>query len=171
MSTTDPSYVGPKPTNGPNPPRISKGPEPPRVYKEEISSPPAFFLGTFGYSGSPKPPESTFCTLASSVGTSQQKPTMVNQDEEGVPYTDHSGDEQRQNQQQNQQQVDLDVNATANGSQESADRNAETSGTQNGQPNSGGDNSGGRRSTSTFDRLGPGNPDPRPFGGIGSDDT
>ncbi|MED6174939.1 hypothetical protein PIB30_073626 [Stylosanthes scabra] len=44
-------------------------------------------------------------------------------------------------------------------------------GTQNGQPKSGGDNSGGRRSTSAFDRLGPGNPDPRPFGGIGSNDT
>ncbi|MED6194228.1 hypothetical protein PIB30_026489 [Stylosanthes scabra] len=54
---------------------------------------------------------------------------MVNQDEEGVPYTDHSGDEQR------------------------------------------GDRSGGRRSTSAFDRLGPGNQEPRPFGGIGSDNN
>ncbi|MED6118224.1 hypothetical protein PIB30_000851 [Stylosanthes scabra] len=80
-------------------------------------------------------------------------------------------DEQRQNQQQNQQQVDIDLNATANGSQESASRNAETGGTQNVQPNSGGNNSGGRRSTSAFDRLGPGNPGPRPFGGISSDDT
>ncbi|MED6215801.1 hypothetical protein PIB30_001418 [Stylosanthes scabra] len=71
----------------------------------------------------------------------------------------------------NQQQVDLGLNATANASQESVGRNAETGGTQNGQPNSDGDNSGGRRSTSAFDRLGPGNPDPRPFGGIGSDDT
>ncbi|MED6118546.1 hypothetical protein PIB30_003762 [Stylosanthes scabra] len=95
----------------------------------------------------------------------------MNQDEEGVPYTDHSGDEQHQNNPQNQQQVDLDLNATANGSQESAGRNAETGGTQNGQPNSGGDNSGGRRSTSAFDRLGPGDPGPKPFGGIGSDNT
>ncbi|MED6119389.1 hypothetical protein PIB30_011454 [Stylosanthes scabra] len=85
---------------------------------------------------------------------------MVNQDEEGVAYTDHSGDERRQNQQQNQQQVDLDLNATANGSTESVGRNAEMGGTQNGQPN-----------TSTFDRLGPGSPGPNPFGGIGSDDT
>ncbi|MED6135759.1 hypothetical protein PIB30_049649 [Stylosanthes scabra] len=96
---------------------------------------------------------------------------MVNQDEEGVAYTDHSGDERHQNQQQNQQQVDLDLNATANGSQESAGRNAETGGTQNGQPNPGGNNPEGRRSTGAFDRLGPGHPEPRPFGGIGSDDT
>ncbi|MED6157989.1 hypothetical protein PIB30_028699 [Stylosanthes scabra] len=96
---------------------------------------------------------------------------MVNQDEEGVPYTDHSGNERHQNQQQNQQQVDLDLNATANGSQESAGRNAETGGTQNGQPNSGDDNSGGQRSTSAFDRLGPSDPGPRPFGGIGSDNA
>ncbi|MED6191672.1 hypothetical protein PIB30_002479 [Stylosanthes scabra] len=92
-------------------------------------------------------------------GLPNKKPTMVNQDKEGIPYTDHSADEQHQNNQQNQQQVDLDLNATANG------------GTQNGQPNSGGDNSGGRRSTSAFDRLGPGDPGPRPFGGIGSNDT
>ncbi|MED6203775.1 hypothetical protein PIB30_002539 [Stylosanthes scabra] len=59
---------------------------------------------------------------------------MVNQDEEGVPYDDPSGDEQRQNPQPNPQQVDLDLNATVNGSQE----------------------------------LGPGNSEPRPFGGIGS---
>ncbi|MED6145519.1 hypothetical protein PIB30_025989 [Stylosanthes scabra] len=77
--------------------------------------------------------------------------------EEGVPYIDHSGDEQRQNPQPNPQQVDLDLNATANGSQDSAGRNAETDGAQNGQPNSGGDRSRGRRSTSAFDRLGPGN--------------
>ncbi|MED6118651.1 hypothetical protein PIB30_004701 [Stylosanthes scabra] len=96
---------------------------------------------------------------------------MANQNEEGIPYTDHSGDEQHQNNQQNQQQVDLDLNATANGSQESAGRNAETGGTQNGQPNSGGDNSGGRQSTSAFDRIGPGDLGPRPFGRIGSDDT
>ncbi|MED6192503.1 hypothetical protein PIB30_010708 [Stylosanthes scabra] len=74
---------------------------------------------------------------------------MVNQDEEGVPYTDHSSDERRQNPQPNQQQADLDLNATANG----------------------GDRFGGRRSTSAFDRLGPGNPEPRPFGGISSDNN
>ncbi|MED6216504.1 hypothetical protein PIB30_008195 [Stylosanthes scabra] len=94
---------------------------------------------------------------------------MVNQDEEGVPYDDPSGDEQRQNPQPNPQQADLNLNATANGSQESAGRNAETDGAQNGQLNSSGDRSGGRRSTSAFDRLGPGNSEPRPFGGIGSD--
>ncbi|MED6204267.1 hypothetical protein PIB30_007738 [Stylosanthes scabra] len=88
------------------------------------------------------------------------KPTMVNQDEEGIPYTDHSGDEQHRN----LQQADLDLNATANGSTRSVDRNAEAGGTQNGQPGSSGDNSGGRRSTSAFDRLGP-----KPFGEIGSD--
>ncbi|MED6115062.1 hypothetical protein PIB30_086572 [Stylosanthes scabra] len=88
---------------------------------------------------------------------------MVNQDEEGVPYTDHSGDEQHQNPQPNPQQVDLDLNATANGSQESAGRNAETDGAQSG------DRSGGQRSTSAFDRLGSGNPEPRPFGGIGDE--
>ncbi|MED6221942.1 hypothetical protein PIB30_059611 [Stylosanthes scabra] len=59
------------------------------------------------------------------------KLTMVNQDEEGVVYSDHSGDERPQNQ-QNQQQVDLDFNATANASQESAGRNTEAAGTQNG---------------------------------------
>ncbi|MED6169313.1 hypothetical protein PIB30_020293 [Stylosanthes scabra] len=67
--------------------------------------------------------------------------------------------------------VGLDLNATANGSQESASRNAETGGTQNGQPNPNDNNPGGRRSTSAFDRLGPGQPEPRLFGGIGSDDT
>ncbi|MED6168393.1 hypothetical protein PIB30_011283 [Stylosanthes scabra] len=95
------------------------------------------------------------------------KPMMVNQDEEGVAYSDHSSDERHQD----QQQVDLDLNATANGSTESADRNVDTGGTQNSQPKSGGDNFGGQRSTSAFDRLGPGNPDPKPFGGIGTDET
>ncbi|MED6157398.1 hypothetical protein PIB30_022807 [Stylosanthes scabra] len=71
----------------------------------------------------------------------------------------------------NQQQVELDLNATANGSTESVGRNVETGGTQNGQPKSGGDNSGGRRSTSAFDRLGPGSPGPNLFGGIGSYET
>ncbi|MED6134846.1 hypothetical protein PIB30_040707 [Stylosanthes scabra] len=94
---------------------------------------------------------------------------MVNQDEEGVPYDDPFGDEQRQNPQPNPQQADLDLNATANGSQESAGRNAETDRAQNGQLNSSRDRSGSRRSTSAFDRLGPRNSEPRPFGGIGSD--
>ncbi|MED6187279.1 hypothetical protein PIB30_074916, partial [Stylosanthes scabra] len=98
-----------------------------------------------------------------------RKSTMVNQDEEGVPYDDPSGDEQRQNPQPNPQQADLDLNSTANGSQESAERNAETDGAQNGQLNSSGDRSGGRQSTSAFDRLGLGNSKPRPFGRIGSD--
>ncbi|MED6142962.1 hypothetical protein PIB30_002249 [Stylosanthes scabra] len=93
------------------------------------------------------------------------------EDEEGVVYSDHSRDERHQNRQQNQQQVGLDLNTTANGSQESAGRNAESGGTQNGQLNQGGNNPEGRRNTSTFDRLGPGHPEPRPFGGIGSDDT
>ncbi|MED6213872.1 hypothetical protein PIB30_097555 [Stylosanthes scabra] len=39
---------------------------------------------------------------------------MVNQDEEGVAYTDHSGDEQRRDQQPERQQEELDLNATAN---------------------------------------------------------
>ncbi|MED6217650.1 hypothetical protein PIB30_019600 [Stylosanthes scabra] len=84
----------------------------------------AFFLGTSGHSGSPKPLK-----------------------------------------------VGLDLNTTANGSQESAGRNAESGGTQNSQPNPSGHNPEGRRNTSAFDRLGPGHPEPRPFGGIGSDDT
>ncbi|MED6109231.1 hypothetical protein PIB30_031547 [Stylosanthes scabra] len=95
---------------------------------------------------------------------------MVNRDEEGAVYSDHSRDERPPNQ-QNQQQVDLDLNATANASQESAGRNARTGEAQNSQPNSGGDTSRGQRSTSAFDRLSPGDPDPRPFGGIGSDNT
>ncbi|MED6194224.1 hypothetical protein PIB30_026485 [Stylosanthes scabra] len=74
-------YVSPKPTDGPNPPRIrTKGPQhqSPDPHEIEIISasisfpnpylttlplhatdysyqPPAFFLGTSGYSGSPKP--------------------------------------------------------------------------------------------------------------------
>ncbi|MED6203488.1 hypothetical protein PIB30_115999, partial [Stylosanthes scabra] len=44
-----------------------------------------------------------------------------------------------------------------------------TDGAQNNQLNSGGDRSGGRRNASAFDRLGPGNSEPRPFGGIGTD--
>ncbi|MED6194691.1 hypothetical protein PIB30_030758 [Stylosanthes scabra] len=100
---------------------------------------------------------------------------MVNQDEEGVAYTDHSGDERRTTQQQNQQQDqqrNMDHNATANGSTASGDRNVESGGkTQNGQPKPHDDNPGGWRSTSAFDRLGPGDPDPNPFGGIGSDES
>ncbi|MED6202345.1 hypothetical protein PIB30_104411 [Stylosanthes scabra] len=95
---------------------------------------------------------------------------MVNRDEEGAVYSDHFGDERPPNQ-QNQQQVDLDLNATADASQESAGRNAGMGEAQNGQPNSGDDTSGGQRSTSAFDKLGPRKPDPRPFGGIGSDNT
>ncbi|MED6167324.1 hypothetical protein PIB30_001747 [Stylosanthes scabra] len=91
-------------------------------------------------------------------------------DEEGVVYSDHSGDERPQNQ-QNQQQAGLDLNATANASQKSAGRNTETGGTQNGQPNLNDNNTEGWGSTSAFDRLGPGQPEPMPFGGIGSDDT
>ncbi|MED6126007.1 hypothetical protein PIB30_074206 [Stylosanthes scabra] len=67
--------------------------------------------------------------------------------------------------------VDLDLNATANASQESTGWNTEAAGTQNGQPNPNGNNLEGRRSTSAFDRLGPGQPGPRPFGGIGTDNT
>ncbi|MED6175224.1 hypothetical protein PIB30_076388 [Stylosanthes scabra] len=52
---------------------------------------PAFYLGTSNYSGVPKPLEDT------------------NQEQEGVVYTNHSGDEQRQN----QQHEELDLNATA----------------------------------------------------------
>ncbi|MED6108871.1 hypothetical protein PIB30_028190 [Stylosanthes scabra] len=96
---------------------------------------------------------------------------MVNQDEEGVVCSDHSEDERHQNQQQNQQQAGLDLNTTANGSQESAGRNAETGVTQNDQLNQSDNNPGGRRSTNAFDRLGPGHPEPKPFGGIGLDDT
>ncbi|MED6181754.1 hypothetical protein PIB30_022354 [Stylosanthes scabra] len=95
---------------------------------------------------------------------------MVNQDKEGVVYSNHSGDERPQNQ-QNQQQVSLDLNATANANQESAGCNTETGGTQNGQTSLNGHNPEGRRSTSAFDKLGPGQPEPRPFGGIGPDDA
>ncbi|MED6221089.1 hypothetical protein PIB30_051089 [Stylosanthes scabra] len=69
--------------------------------------PPTFRLGTTGYAGSPKPLE------------------------EGVVYTDYSGNDQRQNQ---QQQQTLDLNATANEATGSGNVNADSGGTQNGQP-------------------------------------
>ncbi|MED6126054.1 hypothetical protein PIB30_074687 [Stylosanthes scabra] len=69
--------------------------------------PPTFRLGTIGYAGSPKPLE------------------------EGVVYTDHSGDEQRRDQ---QQQQTLDLNATANEATGSGNVNTDSGGIQNGQP-------------------------------------
>ncbi|MED6216022.1 hypothetical protein PIB30_003667 [Stylosanthes scabra] len=99
---------------------------------------------------------------------------MVNQDEEGVVYSDRSGDErqqqgQQQDQQQDQQQRNLDLNAAANGSTASRNRNVESGRTQNGQPKPHDDNSRGRRSSSAFDRLGRAGLEPNPFGGIGSE--
>ncbi|MED6183419.1 hypothetical protein PIB30_037688 [Stylosanthes scabra] len=112
--------------------------------------PPTFRLGTFGYAGSPKPLEGTFRTLA-------------DQDVEGVVYTDHSGDDQRQN----QQQQTLDLNATANEATGSGNANADSGGIQNGHPPPRNPIQGNRQSA--FDRIGLSGPTQRPFGGIGSD--
>ncbi|MED6174569.1 hypothetical protein PIB30_070276 [Stylosanthes scabra] len=79
---------------------------------------------------------------------------MADQDVEGVVYTDHSGDDQRQNQQQQQA---LDLNATAN----------EATGSGNPPPRN--LTQGNRQSA--FDRIGPGGPTQRPFGGTGSDES
>ncbi|MED6134475.1 hypothetical protein PIB30_037442 [Stylosanthes scabra] len=75
---------------------------------------------------------------------------MADQDVEGVVYTDHSGDEQRQNQQQQQA---LDLNATANETTGSGNINADSEGTQNGQPPPRDPIQGNRQSA--FDRIGP----------------
>ncbi|MED6185450.1 hypothetical protein PIB30_057208 [Stylosanthes scabra] len=52
--------------------------------------------------------------------------TMVNKDEEGVAYTDHSGDEQRRDQRPEHQQEELDLNATANDGTEVDDANMDS---------------------------------------------
>ncbi|MED6210266.1 hypothetical protein PIB30_062609 [Stylosanthes scabra] len=104
--------------------------------------PPTFRLGTTGYAGSPKPLE------------------------EGVVYTDHSGDDQRQNQQQQQA---LDLNATANEATRSGNINTDSGGIQNGQPPPRNPTQGNRQCA--FDRIGQGGPTQRPFGGTGSDES
>ncbi|MED6221071.1 hypothetical protein PIB30_050915 [Stylosanthes scabra] len=72
---------------------------------------------------------------------------MANQDEEGVVYTDHSGDYQRRD----QQQQTLGLNATANEATGSGNANADSGGIQNG--------------------IGLSGPNPRHFGGIGSEES
>ncbi|MED6123208.1 hypothetical protein PIB30_046957, partial [Stylosanthes scabra] len=91
---------------------------------------------------------------------------MADQDVEGVVYTDHSGDDQHRNQ---QQQQTLDLNATANEATGSGNINTESGGTQNGQPPPRNPTQGNRQSA--FDRIGPSEPNPRPFGGTGSDES
>ncbi|MED6219555.1 hypothetical protein PIB30_036805 [Stylosanthes scabra] len=81
---------------------------------------------------------------------------MTNQDEEGVVYIDHSSDDQRRDQ---QQQQTLDLNATANEATRSGNANTDSGGIQNRQPRS------------AFDRIGPGGPTQRPFGGTGLDES
>ncbi|MED6176630.1 hypothetical protein PIB30_090070 [Stylosanthes scabra] len=98
--------------------------------------PPTFHLGTTGYAGSPKPLE------------------------EGVVYTDHSGDDQRRNQQQQQA---LDLNATTNEATGSGNVNTDSGGIQNGQPPPRNPIQGNRQSA--FDRIGLGGPTQWPFGG------
>ncbi|MED6169319.1 hypothetical protein PIB30_020299 [Stylosanthes scabra] len=90
---------------------------------------------------------------------------MVNQDEEGVPYADHSGDEQRQNQQPGQQEG-LNLNATANGATETDDANVDLEDVQNGQPHI-----PVSKNSSALDRLDPSGPAPRPLRGIGTDES
>ncbi|MED6184480.1 hypothetical protein PIB30_047802 [Stylosanthes scabra] len=92
---------------------------------------------------------------------------MVNRDEERVVYTNHSGDEQRRNPQHERQSEELDLNATANEAVGSGNTNTDSGGVQNRQPPPHNPNSGNR--PSAFDRIGPGGPTSRPFGGIGSD--
>ncbi|MED6212568.1 hypothetical protein PIB30_084697 [Stylosanthes scabra] len=60
--------------------------------------------------------------------------TMVNQDEEGVVYTDHSGDEHRRVQQTELQQEALDLNAIANDITGVDEANVDSGGVQNGRP-------------------------------------
>ncbi|MED6130133.1 hypothetical protein PIB30_115053, partial [Stylosanthes scabra] len=61
----------------------------------------------------------------------------------------------------------LDLNATANEATGSGNVNAELEGTQNGQPPPRNPVQGNR--SSAFDRIGPSDPNPRPFGGTGLD--
>ncbi|MED6221980.1 hypothetical protein PIB30_060025 [Stylosanthes scabra] len=77
---------------------------------------------------------------------------MVNQDEEGVVYTDHSGDEQCWNPQHERQPEELDLNTTANDAVGIGNTNMGSGGVQNGQPPPHNPNSGSR--PSAFDRLG-----------------
>ncbi|MED6225181.1 hypothetical protein PIB30_091245 [Stylosanthes scabra] len=90
---------------------------------------------------------------------------MANQDKEGVVYTDHSGDDQRRD----QQQQTLDLNAMVNEVTGSGNANTYLRRIQNGQPPPHNPNHGNRQSA--FDRIGPSGPTPRPFGGIGSDES
>ncbi|MED6183596.1 hypothetical protein PIB30_039176 [Stylosanthes scabra] len=56
--------------------------------------PPTFCLGTSGYADSPKTPRRYILYIGAVCGNSPQRDRfiMVNQDEEGVVYTDHSGE-------------------------------------------------------------------------------
>ncbi|MED6188635.1 hypothetical protein PIB30_087761 [Stylosanthes scabra] len=92
---------------------------------------------------------------------------MANQDEEGMVYTDHSGDDQRRDQQQ--QEKTLDLNATANEATGSGNANTDSGGIQNGQSPPRNPVQDNRQSA--FDRIGPGGPTQRPFGGTGSDES
>ncbi|MED6145735.1 hypothetical protein PIB30_028096 [Stylosanthes scabra] len=94
---------------------------------------------------------------------------MANQDEEGVAYTDHSGDEQRQYQQPEQQQEALDLNATVNDATGTNGTNVNLEDLQNRRPPT--PVAERSRNQSAFHRLGPGDPTPKPFGGIGTDES
>ncbi|MED6162842.1 hypothetical protein PIB30_074270 [Stylosanthes scabra] len=78
--------------------------------------PPAFCLGTSDYVGSPETHRKYILYIFAICGDLSQRDrfTMVNQDEEGVAYTDHSGDGQRRDRQPECRQEELGLNATAN---------------------------------------------------------
>ncbi|MED6196499.1 hypothetical protein PIB30_048102 [Stylosanthes scabra] len=93
---------------------------------------------------------------------------MANQDEEGVVYTDHSGDNQRRDLQCELQQT-LDLNAATNEATGSGNANTDSGGIQNRQPPPHNPSHDNRQSA--FDRIGPSVPTPRLFGGIGTDES
>ncbi|MED6196996.1 hypothetical protein PIB30_052641 [Stylosanthes scabra] len=90
---------------------------------------------------------------------------MANQDVEGVVYIDHSGDDQCRD----QQQQTLDLNTTTNEATGSGNANTDSGGMQNGQPPPRNPIQGNRQSA--FDRIGPGGPTQRPFGGTRLDES
>ncbi|MED6141458.1 hypothetical protein PIB30_103655 [Stylosanthes scabra] len=75
---------------------------------------------------------------------------MVNQDEEGIAYTNHSGDEQHRNQQPEHQQEELDLNAMTNDDTEVDVANVDSGGIQNGQLHPQTTNPNGKRIPSTI---------------------
>ncbi|MED6107727.1 hypothetical protein PIB30_016765 [Stylosanthes scabra] len=99
--------------------------------------PPSFWLGTSGYTRNSKPLKPTY----------DGQPRL-----EGVPYTDHSDNEQHRNQQPERQQEELDLNSMTNDGTGVDNANVDLGPIQNGRPQPRVANPVGQRIASAIDR-------------------